>query len=235
VYCGNNPVMFADPWGLRTIAAVAGLDPLYNGTYGEAFMDDIKTFQRDNPDDTVYIIDARWYIGWNNPVGNLMDKVGEISQKEPLDAFIYAGHSYGSGLSVFYGYGQDLPDNQREINTDTSWSGIKFNKDANIKLMGCNAGGYAGYKNFMTVIDEETGYDWLLYFDSIAQDIANKTGVQTWAYVNYTTQKKQNGGYYQKPINNGDVGKTYRQLGQNGIVYRHKGYIYNAYMRFQPV
>ena len=50
--------MFADPWGLRTIAAVAGLDPLYNGTYGEAFMDDIKTFQRDNPDDTVYIIDA---------------------------------------------------------------------------------------------------------------------------------------------------------------------------------
>lgn len=46
---------------------------------------------------------------------------------------------------------------------NTNWSGVKFNKNAGIYLYGCNAGS-AGNK-------------------SIAQIIANKTGVVTYAYT----------------------------------------------------
>ena len=70
------------------------------------------------------------------------------------------------------------------INRDADWSNVKFNERANIRLTGCNSGGYNGKKEIY----------------SIAQYISNATGTTVWAYTNNTSQKMINGKTYQKPV-----------------------------------
>lgn len=70
------------------------------------------------------------------------------------------------------------------ITKDTDWSKLKFNQKAEIYLNGCNAGGRAG------IVDSS----------SIAQNIADKTNISVYAYVNNTSQQEIDGKYYQAPV-----------------------------------
>jgi hypothetical protein len=70
------------------------------------------------------------------------------------------------------------------IDKQASWSKVLFNEGASITLTGCNAGGRNGY-----VIE-----------NSIAQHIANVTQVNTFAYVNSTSQRRVDGRLQQVPV-----------------------------------
>ena len=93
------------------------------------------------------------------------------------------------------------------IDKNTKWNSIKFNKGANIKILGCNAGGMAGQKNMVTEVNKDSDGNFESYtgaiikFKSIAQIIANKTNTTVWAYTNYTSKKQIGHGYYQTPVN----------------------------------
>lgn len=223
--------MFVDPSGLsgnRNAVAIIGL----NGEYASGgFYADIETWENDNKstlNGNVRIFDANDYKDSNTPMDDMMEDIAQYSYDVGgIDVLLYAGHSYLDGLSVFYGH-DNVEYEMRSISKNTDWSSINFNSGANIKLMGCNAGGTAGYKNFLT--KESNGEDILVYYTSIAQNIADKTGVTVWAFTNYTQNTTTENGVYQIPTNyGGEVGRSYRQSDTN--VY-HTGFLNYNYTLF---
>ena len=71
----------------------------------------------------------------------------------------------------------------------------------------------------------------------IAQIIAGKTGRTTYAYVNYTSQKKIGSGYYQRPTDDaGETLKTYTYINKKGKEERkkRKGRIIKKFTKFTP-
>ena len=168
VYGSSNPALFIDPTGLRNVVIVVGSDRASNNN---AFQSNASTFIRDNPNDTVMILKAWDYSSEEELIG----AVGNAFGSGGIDALVIESHATTSSLIVTGTY---------SIGKNSNWDNVKFNQNANVKLTGCNSGGYDG--------EVKT--------NSIAQYIADQTRATVWAYTNNTSQKTINGGTYQKPV-----------------------------------
>ena len=190
--------MFVDPLGLRNVAAIVGSDVSSNDN---VFKSDIETFKDDNKNDNIKVYYAWEYESWDEIKSAISDDFGN----EKIDALVIAAHSSVDEIILSNDYKRPGRPNIY-IKSNTSWRGLKFSKDANIRIMGCNAGGMAGQANKKAVMNLDENGDFVSYsgelvdVKSIAQVIANKTGVTVWAFTNYSSQKEINGGYYQVAV-----------------------------------
>ena len=170
----------------RKVVAIVGLETIKdkNGEvdhFSETFLNNIHTFHRDNPTDTLKIFDMRKYKDNVSPMGSLWSDIAAAF--DGIDLILYSGHSDTETLYVCSKVRTELFDSDRFVDYSTDWGGFKFSKDANIQLMGCQTGGQEGRK----------------FPECIAQDIANKTGVAVWGFASKSSQQTRNGGYYQIP------------------------------------
>ena len=231
-YCENNPVKYIDPWGLRNIVAIVGSDYSSNDN---VFNDDIIQFKNEHPEDTVITFKSWEYKSWRDIKNSIKQEIGDNG----IDALIIAAHSNIGGIVLSNDYNRPGRPNIG-IDKYTSWRGIPFNKNANIKLMGCNAGGMAGHKNMKTIIKNDSNGDFISYtgeiveYKSIAQIIANKTGATVWAFTNYTSQDST---FHQVPTNrHNEVGMTFSYT--TGALWWKRtgekiGYINGEYTKFE--
>jgi RHS repeat-associated protein len=88
-------------------------------------------------------------------VDELMQKIEDIASKGKIDRIAYFGHSGRSALYAFEAPGEN-------IYAREGWQKSWFNEGAKMELYGCNAG---------------------VGFRSIAQKLADKTGISVWAYT----------------------------------------------------
>lgn len=172
---------------LHTVA-LAGLETIYkeDGTvkhFSETFLNNIKTYVKDNPEEDVVIIDARHFREEKGPMTAIWARLREASDFVPIDKLIITSHSGTDELYIISRYRKGLPDSERYFTKEDTWEGVRFNSGAEIRLWGCNTAGRDGVK----------------INDSICQAIANKAKVATYGYVWQTSQKKRGDGYYQIP------------------------------------
>ena len=116
-------------------------------------------------------------------VENILEKV---KKKKSITRLVYFGHSYSpsessdgyGGLSIFYGEAYKF----EWLDQSTSWKGVKFTKHAKAYLYGCNCG-TGGSK-------------------SIAQAIANKTGMRVFGYAcdTFATTDEKLAKFKRKPV-----------------------------------
>jgi len=169
----------------RNVIALIGLETFKSKgklRFAETFANNILTWKRDNPKDIVTSIDARKYRDNDNPMLDMWNDIKK-TYVDGIDVLLYSGHSDWEGLYIISHYRKgDIPDSTRYVEYTTSWEGIIFKPNAEIRLMGCRAGG-----------------DYKVFDVCIAQDIANKTNTDVYAYTCKTSQKFRNGGYYQIP------------------------------------
>lgn len=175
----------------RNVVAIAGLETIKDKKtdkvkfFADTFLDNIKTWVKDYPNDAVKILDARTYKDHLTPMDDMWLDIKIIPN---IDLMLFSCHSDWEGLYIFSKYRRgEIEDCHRYIEYTTSWNGIAWSKNAHIKIMGCQAGGRFGKK----------------WDNSIAQDIANKTDTTVWAFCSKSSQRKRkDGGYVQIP----DVG-----------------------------
>jgi RHS repeat-associated protein len=144
--------------GTRRVLAVAGSDGISNNN---AFINNIDTFSRDNPNDKVDIIRAWEFNSESDLMNAIIRKSNEL---DGIDVLLIESHATPNSLIV----------NQGSYNLEKSanWADIKFNEGATITFTGCNAGGFDGVASN----------------SSIAQHVANVTQQTVRAYVNNTSQ-----------------------------------------------
>jgi len=123
-YCCNDPVNAYDPDGNKRIAIVVGL----GGSADRAFEVAAQTYKAEHPLDLCTIIYAKDYTKRSNPLTSLMAAI-----PENLDSFVYFGHAYVHGLSVFFGASFD----ERWIKAP-HFLNISFKKSATVYLYGCD-------------------------------------------------------------------------------------------------
>lgn len=181
IYTLDNPLIFIDSLGLKVVIAVAGEDKDSNHN---AFINNIDTFKRDNPKDTVIVLKAWDYDSADKLMNAIINSSNSMNG---IDVLLIESHGSTVSLIVSASY---------YLDKSANWAGINFNERAFIKFTGCNSGGYAG-----EVISS-----------SIAQHVANETQRDVWAFVNSTSQKAydKNGNetndwqkaekYYQTPV-----------------------------------
>ena len=144
IYCGNNPVMFVDPWGLRNVVVVVGEDAASNNN---TFNSNADTFIRDNPNDTIVKLYA-----WNySSQEELIEAIGNAFGDAGLDALVIESHASSYSLIVSSRY---------TISRKADWSKVKFNADANIRLTGCNSGGRDGEKSISSIAQYISNATW---------------------------------------------------------------------------
>lgn len=170
----------------RKVVAIVGLEVIKNKKgevdhFSDTFLNNIHTFHRDNPNDTLKVFDMRDYKGKVSPMGSLWSDIAAAF--DGIDLILYSGHSDTETLYVCSKVRTELFDSDRFIDCSTDWSSLKFADGANIQLMGCQTGGQDGRK----------------FPECIAQDIANKTDVAVWGFASKSSQQIRNGGYYQVP------------------------------------
>lgn len=168
--------------------ALVGLETIRNDDgsikhFSETFLNNIRTYIKENPSENVVIIDARDLREIVSPMGGVWARLGSHTEKSPAKKIIYSGHSGTDELYMFSRYRKELPDGDRYFMKTDLWEGICFAEGAEIRLLGCQTTGQNGKR----------------FDDCIAQSIANATKVPTWGYPWKTSQKKRGGGYYQVP------------------------------------
>lgn len=175
----------------RNIVVVAGIETVRdkNGKvlkFSQTFLNNACTYKKDRPKDNVIIVDARQYVPKEDPIADLLHDVRmSFGHDEGLgiDELVYTGHSDSERLYVFSRVRTDLDDSKRFLDGSSEWT-APYNKDAVIRLLGCQAGGQRGKR-------------WDV---CVAQDIANKARRTVYAYMCRTAQKKrQDGGFEQRP------------------------------------
>ncbi len=204
-YCNGDPVNYCDPSGLKIVVGIAGSDVSSNDN---VFYDDLEQYKKDNPNDTVYIFKAWEYKNW----GDLKKAIKNKVDGQEIDELVIAAHSTVDSITLSNDYKRPERPNIY-IDKGTSWWGIKFSSNADIKIMGCNAGGMAGQKNKKALINYDENGNFKSYTGelvdctAIAQHIANKTKRTVWAFTNYTSQ---NSSHRQKAVDRyGEKGKIF--------------------------
>jgi RHS repeat-associated protein len=179
MYCGGNPVNFIDTSGLTEEKVDGGLNVLIlvgiSGGQGRNFEIAAETFRNEHPGDNVEIVLAQDTMdifedvsdeerNVNPPISMLLSRISNTFGDDGIDKFVYFGHSYEDGLSVFSGERERISDrwlNEKHINSEE----IIFNEGAEIFLMGCKAGARD---------------------NPVAQKIANNTGTTVFAFTSPT-------------------------------------------------
>lgn len=167
----------------RTVAIV-GLETIFDGMakkwrHSETFLNNIKTYIEDHPDEDVLVLDAREYKDFMNPLGEMFR---DIQKHGVIDQLIYSGHSGPKKLFVFFRYPEGQPDQRRFITKDTDWSKIEFSAHAEILLMGCQTLGQNGKR-----VEE-----------CIGQWICDATKRPVWGFCSRSAQKKIGNKFYMK-------------------------------------
>lgn len=175
------------------VIAIVGLETIKDEhgnikVFSETFLNNIKTYKKDNPGRTLNIFDARIYKEFESPIKSLWKDMAEVYGVEGIDLILYSGHSDSERLYWVSKTRTELADEDRFIDANNEWN-FKFNKSAKIQLMGCQTGGQRGQK----------------WPNCIAQSIADKSGVEVLAFVSKSAQQKKKNGYYQIPDYNGYV------------------------------
>jgi hypothetical protein len=178
------------------VIAIVGLETIKDSKgnvkyYADTFMNNIRTWQKDNPKDKIKVLDGRDYVCAKTPLSVLWEDIANAF--DGIDLILYSGHSDNEKLYWLSKTRPDLDPTEKFIENN-EWP-FKFNEDASIKIMGCQAGGQDGKK-------------WPV---CIAQTIANKSGVTVWAFTCKSSQKKRKGGYYQIP-DTGDYVKFVKEV-----------------------
>lgn len=209
-YCDNNPIMFWDPWGLgRNVIVIVGSD---KSSSNNVFKDNANTFVSENPDDTIKIFYGWEYSSWTDLKKNIKKAFGDSG----IDAMVIEAHASTSNIVISSSASNSSYKNI-SITSSTSWSGIKFNEKANIRVTGCTAGGMAGQTNVITPYNVDEDGNFVSYtgemkaYTSIAQTIANKTGATVWTMANFTSQKVEGGKYRQTAVD---------RYGETGILFK---------------
>ena len=152
----------------------------------ETFVNNARTFEKDNRKDHVIRIDARNYLTADNPIGELWHDVCMSyghSEGLAIDELIYMGHSDSTTLYVFSRVCTEHPDEQRFLSSYSDFT-APYNKNAAIRLISCQAGGERGKK----------------FDDCIAQTIADQTKRTVYAYTSRCAQiRRRDGGFEQRP------------------------------------
>lgn len=166
----------------RQIVILCGVEPIPENRFSDTFLNNAKTFIKENPRDTVNVIDARDYVDEDKPMTKILQRIREHSRTAPIDLFIYSGHSTPKKLLVYYLTRTDLPAGERFMDGATNWKFINWAPIAEIWLWGCRTGG-----------------DYTKDPHSVAQLIANSSLVSVKGYICRTSQKKIGGKFYQLP------------------------------------
>lgn len=178
----------------RNVVAIAGLETIKDSEhkvkyFAATFLNNLLTWKKDHPNDDVKILDARDYRDRPNPMGDIwLDaKAAFIG----IDVMLLSTHSDWEGLYVISKYRKgEIDDSLRYIDCNTSWEGFTWNPNACIRIMGCQAGGRFGKK----------------WNTSIAQILANKSGVLVYAFCDKSSQRRRkDGGYVMVPDTGGYV------------------------------
>jgi hypothetical protein len=139
---------------------------------------------------TTKLIDSRDFINLSCPMDGLWDALAAAYGDKGIDYLYISMHSDWEGLYIFSKIRKELPEYDRYITPDRSWEKIKFNPGAVIELSGCQTAGMDGKR----------------IPNTIAQIIANKSGVKVLGFTVRSSQKRRkDGGYYQKPEKGGYV------------------------------
>lgn len=165
----------------KRVVILVGLETIKNPDgsvkfHADTFWDNACTWKhehlnnKNNPEYDLKILDARNYKDLKDPIASIWDEL----MKDKIDLLFYFGHSDDTILYLISRYRLELENHQRFIDFYTDWTSLVFNEGAEIYLCGCHAGGREGKK-----------------FDvCIAQDVANKTKVNVFAYVSKSYQKE---------------------------------------------
>lgn len=153
------------------------------------FLNNMQTWEKDRrKTHNTKILDCRAYKDDPSPMGGLWRALAEAYGDKGIDKLVISCHSDWEGLYIFSKIRKELGEEDRYITLFREWGEIKFNPGASIELHGCQTGGREGK----------------IIPDSIAQTIANKSGVSVWGYLYRSSQKQRpDGGYIQKPERGG--------------------------------
>ena len=175
------------------VVAICGIETVRdnNGTVlktSDTFRNNIRTWEKDHPNFKVVVVDARDHIHAVDPISSLWLEVQNAflhDKHEPcIDKLLYSGHSDTDILYVFSHVRMELPNEMRVLSGDFNWADAPYGKSAEIKLMGCQAGGQRGKK----------------FTECIAQRVSDKTRKTVYAFVSRSSQRKRaDGGYVQTP------------------------------------
>ena len=168
------------------VIAIVGLETIKNpdGTikyHADTFLNNIRTWHRDNPVAALKIMDGRDYMNGDNPIKALWADMATAYGANGIDQILYSGHSDSAALYWISKSRHDLSDAAKFI-SDNAWP-FTFNKDAYIRLFGCQTAGQRGVR----------------WPNCIAQTIANKSGVKVYGFVSRSSQQERNDGFYQTP------------------------------------
>lgn len=165
----------------KRVVILVGLETIKNPDGGvkfhaDTFWDNACTWKHEHPEHNLKILDARAFKDVKDPIASIWDEL----IKGKIDTLFYFGHSDDMLLYLISRYRLELETSKRFIDFSTDWNAIAFNPGAEIYLCGCHAGGREGKK-----------------FDvCIAQDIANKTKADVFAYVSKSYQKENPKGVF---------------------------------------
>lgn len=174
---------------LRTAIALAGLETIKDADgkvkyFAQTFLNNIKTWKKDNKQFSTELIDCRDYREMASPMTALWADIEDLSRQTPLDRLIITCHSDWEGLYLFSKYRKELAEEDRYVTVNRDLSTIQFNPGANITIYGCQAGGRFGKK----------------WPSSIAQTIADSSRVSVLAFASRSSQRRRkDGGFYQRP------------------------------------
>jgi hypothetical protein len=172
---------------MKSVVIICGMEPIFNddGSFklnSETFRNNARTYMADNPRDGVMVLDMREYKDGINPIESVLGDVASFSQDNPLDLFVYNGHSSTSNLLALYHTRGELPDSSRFITKKTVFPEIKFREGGIVELWGCRTcGNYEVDPN------------------SIAQYIANELRIRVKGWICRTSQKQVGSKFYQMP------------------------------------
>lgn len=160
---------------------------------------------------------TKTYLCWKySSIDKLWEKVVEQNRGSKADKFVIMAHSAYNIITLCSNFKRPKYPNNL-INSYSDFESIKkfLKANAKIEIHGCNAGG-------------------MIEYNSIAQIIANKTKRTTYAYVNYTTQRK-NRGFRQVPIDEkGESFITFNYINKRNEEKKRKGRIKKNFTKFSP-
>jgi len=153
----------------KVVIAVVGEDM---ESSHNAFKDTMGTFIKDNPSMDIRVI----YANEHNSAEHVLQEVILLSKtiNGGIDHLRIEAHSDPNGIIL------KLND---QLVAESDWDKIAFSSSAYIRFTGCNTGGTDGIKSE----------------DSIAQKVSNKTGKTVYGFLNNTSQRYEDGRYFQAP------------------------------------